>query len=62
MGWGAKFMSDPDKMNVLKKLIPSLRDLVGIDADFRDIKSTQYVLNIMEINFILSSLYFNFNP
>ena len=62
MGWGAKFMSDPDKMNVLKKIIPSLRDLVGIEPDFRDIKSTQYVLNIMEINFTLSSLYFNFDP
>ncbi len=39
-------MSDPDKTNGLKKLIPSLRDLVRIEPDFRDIiltlKCTQY--------------------
>ena len=56
MGWGAKFMSDPDKMNVLIKLIPSLRDLVGIEPDFCDINLSQNVPNIMEIKLLLTTL------
>jgi hypothetical protein len=43
---------EPDKMNGLKKLIPSLRDLVGIEHDFWEINVTLNVLNIMEINFL----------
>ena len=47
MGWGAKFMSDPDKMNVLIKLIPSLRDLLRIEPDLCDINLSPKMLFII---------------
>ena len=43
MGLGAKFISDPDKMNVQIKMIPSLRDLGRIEPDFCDINSNQII-------------------
>ena len=52
MGLGANFVSDQDKMNVQIKMIPSLRDLVRIELDFRDINFRENVLDILEIKFL----------
>ena len=52
MGYMGKFISDPDKPNGLKKLIPFLRDLVRIEPDFRDIILTSTCAQYKIINLI----------